>query len=185
MARMPGTSLPCPSGVRKPSRLSISFWLTTTPEASAGGLSGSSASTAAIASHSLASFSSSRLVSCSAITAPDTRVPLLDEHFLEQHVDDLDRRRRRVDARQQLLAQAIDAAGAAQILDPELAQIDLEVVDDARHDRLQPRQVLAALELEADRQLEEARLAPRGIQVHQQIRQVEERRRRRDDHLDH
>src|ERR1700688_1042632 len=147
-----------------------------TPAASAGGLSGSSASTAAIASHSLASFSSSRLVSCSALTAPDTRVPLLDEHFLEQHVDDLDRRRRRVDARQQLLAQTVDAAGAAQILDPELAQIDLEVIDDAGNDRFQPRQVLPALELEAHRQLEEARLAPRGIQGHQQMRQGREKR---------
>src|SRR6185437_6341503 len=121
--------------------------------AAAGAASSSSASAAPIASHSLASFSSSLLLFCSAILSA-----LLNQHFLEQHVHHLGRRGCRIDARQQLLAQAIDAAGAAQILDPKLAQIDLKIIDDAGHDCLQPRQILRALELEAHRQLEEARL---------------------------
>src|SRR5665213_1367448 len=91
------------------------------------------------AAHSAASAASSGCGCSSAILSFTRR--LLNQHLLEQHVLDLDRRDR-VDAREQFLAQAVDAGGAAQILDPELAQEDLAVVDDARQHRLDLRGVL-------------------------------------------
>src|SRR3546814_4401766 len=58
---------------------------------------------------------------------------LLDQHFLEEHVLDHHRLDRRVDAEQQLLAQAIQAGRAAQIVDAQLAQIDREAVRSEEH----------------------------------------------------
>src|SRR5579862_5229744 len=117
MARMPEPSLPWVSLSAKPRRLSISLWFRMravwAASLSAAGFSPCAVSLA-IAAHSWASFSSSILVFCSAIL----RV-LLNQHFLEEHVGHLDRRRRRVDARQELFAQAIDPGRAAQILNPE------------------------------------------------------------------
>src|SRR5580658_2934025 len=147
---MPEPSLAELSLSAKPRRLSISFWFrmravtaaSLSPSATA--LSPCAPSVLAIAAHSWASFSSSIWVFGSAIV-----IALLHQHFLEEHVGHLDRRRRRVDARQEFLAQPIDAGRAPEVLDPELAQIDLERVDDARHHRLQARQVVGALELQA------------------------------------
>src|SRR5579885_145730 len=112
---------------------------------------------------------SSSLPSSSAIPSR----PLLNQHFLEQHVLDLDRRHR-VDAREQLLAQAVDAARPAQILDPKLAQEDLAIVDDARQHRLDLRRVLLLLDLQADGELQEVRLAAAGVEIDEKVGQVEE-----------
>src|SRR5215469_9053357 len=103
---------------------------------------------------------------------------LLNQHLLEEHVLHLHRRHGRVDAREQFLAQAIDAAGAAQIVDPQLAQIDLEIVDDARHYRLELRRIFRVVELETYRKLQEGRFLGAGtVQVDEEIRQIEENER--------
>src|SRR5476651_1686877 len=108
IARIPELSRPEPSPSPKPRRLSISFWLRTRGGSAPSGASPSPA----IAAHSSASLASSS-VAWSAILSPtpvccERGVPLsLDEHFLEQDVDDLGRRGGRGDTQQELLAQPI------------------------------------------------------------------------------
>src|SRR5689334_25439319 len=60
----------------------------------------------------------------------------LDQHFAEQDVLDLHRLGRDPDPHQKFLAQSVDAGRTAQIFKPQLAQVDLEIVHDARHDLL-------------------------------------------------
>src|SRR3990172_3137156 len=120
----------------------------------------------AIASHSAAAASSSSL-SCSVSAVSDISDPLLDEHFLEQHVLDFDRLYGGVDAQQQLLAQSVGARRTAQVLDPQLAQIDLEAVDDARQDGFDLRHRFRVGQLEADAQLEEIGALSARAEVHQ------------------
>src|SRR5215510_7257554 len=66
----------------------------------------------------------------------DVLAALLDDDFLEQHGVDLARRDRDVDAACQLLAQAVEPGRAFKIALTHFAQISLERVHDARHQRL-------------------------------------------------
>src|SRR5215472_786300 len=97
MARMPEPSLFGLSASAKPRRLSISLWfrMRAVWAASLSPSGFSRVPSLAIAAHSWASFSSS-IFFCSVGSAMEG--PLLHQHFLEEHVGHLDRRRRGVDA---------------------------------------------------------------------------------------
>src|SRR3546814_4969249 len=84
---------------------------------------------------------------------------------------------------QQLLAQALHAGGTAQILDPQLTQVDLEVVGHPRQQVLQRDAVFLAGQLQADGDLEIVPVLTAGVQVHQHLRQVEEHRLRNRDKI--
>src|SRR3546814_13938915 len=71
----------------------------------------------------------------------------------------------------------------AQILDPQLTQVDLEVVDHPRQQVLQRDAVFLAGQLQAEGDLEIVPVLTAGVQVHQHLRQVEEHRLRNRDML--
>src|SRR3712207_9300972 len=71
----------------------------------------------------------------------------LDEHFLEEHVEHLHRCRRGVDPPEQLLAEPVHAGGALEVLDPELAEIHLEIIDEAGEHELHLGDIFRAFQL--------------------------------------
>src|SRR5262249_46532469 len=91
---------------------------------------------------------------------------LLDDDFLEQHGVDLARRDRDIDAARQFLAQPVEPGGAFKVALAHLAQIGLERVHDARHQRLDLLDQLRILDLEHDLGLEIAGAAAGRLQVH-------------------
>ena len=89
------------------------------------------------------------------------------------------RRDRQIDPAHQLLLQAEHAGRAAEILHPQLAQEDLEIVDHARHHRIDLGGGLGVRHLQRHDQFEDRPLAARRRQVDQHVGQIDEDRRRR------
>ena len=102
-----------------------------------------------------------------------SRAALLHEHFAEQDVRNLCRGRGHVDPPEELFAQPGQPCGSAQVLDPQFPEIDLEVVDDARQDGLDPLDVVVLFELQTYADLEIVALASGTVEVHQKIRKIE------------
>ena len=99
------------------------------------------AASAVAASGSSASPHSAAMASCSIWSFGWLMVglatsPSLDDDFLEQHRVDPARRDGDIDAARQLFLQPVEAGRAVEIGRPQLAQIGLERVHDARHERL-------------------------------------------------
>src|SRR3954454_7815247 len=106
---------------------------------------------------------------------------LLDDNFLEQHGVHLAGRHREVDTPSQFLAQPVEPGRTFEVGLAHLAQIGLERVHDARHQRLDLLDELLVVDLEHDLGLEIARAAGSGaLQVDHHFRQIEEGRRRLD-----
>src|SRR4051812_47807712 len=131
MARTPDLSCTWSELTSKPRRESISSWFSTrsAPEPSPA------ASKAAICAASSADISGGGVSSAICVI-------LLNDHFFEQHVTHLVRRGRDIDPAEQFLFQAQHAGRAFEIVEPEFAQIGLELVGDARHQGLKRRLLL-------------------------------------------
>src|SRR3954454_19548935 len=98
----------------------------------------------------------------------------LDQHFAEQDILDLHRLRRDAQTQQKFLAQPVDAGRPAQILQPEFPQVDLKVIDDARHDFLDLGKVLFPPDLHAEADLEETGTTAGAVQVDHHVGDFEE-----------
>src|SRR3954453_2985488 len=98
----------------------------------------------------------------------------LDQHFAEQDILDLHRLRRDAQAQQKFLAQPVDAGRTAQILQAEFPQIDLKIIDDARHDFLDLGKILFPSDLHAEADLEETGTAAGAVQVDHHVGNFEE-----------
>src|SRR5882724_1639066 len=165
IARIPELSLSDTSERLKPSRLSISSWLSTRSvpplpllfgenfESSEGAADHcaavvsrpgpappvvGAAASAVAASGSSASPHSAAMASCS-IWSLDWLIfltsPSLNDDFLEQHGVDAGGRDRDVNAARQFLLQPVEAGRAVEIARTQFAKVGLERVHDARHDR--------------------------------------------------
>src|ERR1043165_8188701 len=164
IARMPELSLSDTSERLKPSRLSISSWLSTrsvpplptfcenldssegTADHCAAVVSTpgpappvvGAAASAVAASGSSASPHSAAMASCS-IWSLDWLMcptsPSLNDNFLEQHSVDEGGCDRDVDAARQFLLQPVQAGRAVEIARTQFAKVGLKCVHDARHDR--------------------------------------------------
>src|SRR6185312_774974 len=141
MARTPDLSCICSLLTSKPRRESISSWFSTR-SAPAGSAAAVSASVCWI---------SSAMVLSRKVCWPKG---LLDDHFLEQHVAHMIGRGRHIHAAQQLFLQAQHAGRTFQVVQPEFAQIGLELVGDARHQGLDRRLVLLIVKFQRYRQLQ-------------------------------
>src|SRR4051812_38089129 len=205
IARMPEFSLSVMSVRLKPRRLSISSWLrmrsappllpawTNCPPSSimAAHWAAMSSSPAPSATGAMLSAAPpfgvtpwsarARPHSAARSSWSSAMAVLLDDDFLEQHGVHLAGRDREVDAPRQFLAQPVEPGRTFKIGLAHLAQIGLERVHDARHQRLDLLDELLVLDLEHDLGLEIAGATGSGaLQVDQDFRQIEERRRRLD-----
>src|SRR5258707_1802144 len=202
MARMPEWSSRLTSPTLKPSKLSISSCERTrsppflpppksrlpsstmaahcsamVPESSlaaaaSAASAGSSESSEASHSAAIASWSTGSLPTMSFRPAPS-----LNHDFLEQHRVDLGRRHRDVDPLGQFFLQAKQTHRTVQVGRPQLAQIDLKNIGDARQRRLDRLGLLLFLELEHELHFEilHAIAGPAG-QIDQHVRHLDEYR---------
>src|SRR6478672_8807965 len=204
IARMPECSSRLTSPAEKPSRLSISSCDSTRSpppflpppksrppsstmaahcSAMVPEISLAAASSAACAGSS----ESSEASHCAAMASWSTgslpamifrSVRSLDDDFLEQHRVDLAWRDRGIDPPGQLFLQPKQAGGAVEVAGPQLAQVGLENIGEARHRRLDRLELLLLLDLEHDLDLEILHaLAGRTAEVDQHVRHLEECRR--------
>src|SRR6267154_999103 len=206
IARMPEFSLSVMSVRLKPRRLSISSWLrmrsapplfpawTNCPPSSIiaahwAAMSSSAASAAGMAPapapappFGVTPWSArARPHSAARSSWSSAMAVLLDDDFLEQHGVHLAGCDREVDAPRQFFAQPVEPGRTFEIALAHLAQIGLERVHDARHQRFDLLDQLLVVHLEYDLGLEVGRAAGTGaLQVDQHIGQIEERRRRLD-----
>src|SRR5215472_9559403 len=155
IARMPELSVIDTSVMLKPRSVSISSWLRMRSARSFGldenelvssiiaahwaAISSLTASSGAALADSGAVVSSSSAAPHSAASASWSTcfsamaTPSLDDDFLEQHGVHLAGRDRDVDAPGELFLEAVEARRAVEVGRPQLAQIGLEGVHDARH----------------------------------------------------
>src|SRR5712672_1213291 len=205
MARMPELSSRLTSPTLKPSRLSISSCDRTrsppflpppksrrpssTMAAHCSAMVPESSLAAAAAAASAGSSESSdashwaAMASWSSMLLPAMvlkSVSSLNDDFLEQHGVDLARRDRRIDPLGQLFLETKQARRTGEIGRPQLAQIGLEDIGNARHRRLDRLDLLFLFDLEHDPGLEILHaLAGRTDQIDQHFRHVDEDRRLR------
>src|SRR6185436_8351630 len=158
-----------------PSRLSISSWLRMRLEPPSPFASGASAAAAAWAAGAASDDGGGAAVVDSGLSLVGSAT-LLHQHFFEQYVLDLRVLRRGDHARQQLFAQPVHTGRAAQIVQSQLAQIDLEAVDDARLHCLELGDVGFTADFETDRDFQEIGPPPGAVEIHQELRQVIEDR---------
>src|SRR6266849_9137899 len=203
MARMPECSSRLTSPAEKPSRLSISSCDSTrsppllppsnsrppssTMAAHCSAMVPESSLAEAASAACAGSSESSEASHCAAMASWSTEsfsamifrsAPSLDDDFLEQHRVDLAWRDRGVDPPGQLFLQAKQARGAVEVAGPQLAQVGLENIGDARHRRLDRLELPLLLDLEHDLDLEILHaLAGRTAQIDQHVRHLEEYRR--------
>src|ERR1700730_15770762 len=205
MARMPELSSRLTSPTLKPSRLSISSCDRTrsppflpppksrlpssTIAAHCSAMVPESSLAAAAAAASAGSSESSdashwaAIASWSSVLLPAMvfkSVSSLNDDFLEQHGVDLAWRDRRIDPPGQLFLETKQTRRAGEIGRPQLAQIGLEDIGNARHRRLDRLDQLFLFDLKHDLGLEVLHaLAGRADQVDQHFRHVDENRRLR------
>src|SRR6266849_1057856 len=203
MARMPELSSRLTSPALKPSRLSISSCDRTrsppflpppksrlpssTMAAHCSAMVPESSLAAAASAACAGSSESSEASHCAAMASWSTEsfsamifrcAPSLNDDFLEQHRVDLAWRDRGIDPPGQLFLEAKQAGGAVEIAGPQLAQIGLENIGDARHRRLDRLELPLLLDLEHDFDLEILHaLAGLTAQIDQHVRHLEEYRR--------
>src|SRR5258707_9278405 len=203
MARMPECSSRLTSPAEKPSRLSISSCDSTrsppflpppksrlpssTMAAHCSAMVPESSLAAAASAACAGSSESSEASHCAAMASWSTgslpamifrSVPSLNDDFLEQHRVDLIWRNRGVDPPGQLFLEAKQARGAVEIAHPQLAQIGLKNIGDARHGRLDRLDLPLLLDLKHDLDLEILHaLAGRTAQIDQHVGHLEEYRR--------
>src|SRR5712671_7007119 len=202
MARMPELSSRLTSPAEKPSRLSISSCDSTRsplflapPKSRPPSSTMAAHCTAMVPEISLAaaasaacagSSESSEASHCAAMASWSTEsfsaifrsAPSLNDDFLEQHRVDLAWRDRGIDSPGQLFLEAKQAGGAVEVAGPQLAQVGLENIGDARHRRLDRLELLLLLDLEHDLDLEILHaLAGRTAEVDQHVRHLEKHRR--------
>src|ERR1700738_4429865 len=203
MARMPEWSSRLTSPTLKPSRLSISSCESTrsppflpppksrlpssTMAAHCSAMVPESSLAAAAAAASVGSSESSdashwaAMASWSSMLLPAMvfkSVSSLNHDFLEQHGVDLTWRDRRIDPLGELFLETKQARRAGEIGRPQLAQIGLEDIGDARHRRLDRLDLLFLFDLEHDLGLEILHaLAGRADQIDQHFRHLDEDRR--------
>src|ERR1700686_1658805 len=203
IARMPECSSRLTSPTEKPSRLSISSCDSTrsplflplpksrlpssTMAAHCSAMVPESSLDAAASAATAGSSESSEASHCAAMASWSTEslpamifrsVRSLDDKFLEQHRVDLAWRDHGIDPAGQLFLQPKQARGAVEIAHPQLAQIGLKNIGDARHRRLDPLDLPFLLDLEHELDLEILRaLAGQTGQIDQHVRHLEEYRR--------
>src|SRR6266849_2361382 len=142
-------------------------------EAASAACAGSSESSEASHCAAMASWSTESLSAMIFRSAPS-----LDDDFLEQHRIDLARRDHGIDPPGQFLLEPKQACGAVEIAHPQLAQVSLKNIGDARHRRLDRLDLPLLLDLEHDLDLEILHaLAGRTAEVDQHVRHLEEYRR--------
>src|SRR5216684_1792818 len=203
IARMPECSSRLTSLAEKPSRLSISSCDSTrsplflapsnsrppssTMAAHCSAMVPESSLAAAASAACAGSSESSEASHCAAMASWSTEsfsamtfrsAPSLDDDFLEQHRIDLAWRDHDIDPPDQFFFQAKEARGAVEIAHPQLAQVSLKNIGEARHCRLDRLELPLLLDLEHDLDLEILHaLAGRTAQVNQDVRHLEECRR--------
>src|SRR5258708_31222224 len=179
MARTPELSSRLTAPTEKPSRLSISSCDSTrsppflpppksrlpssTMAAHCSAIVPESSLAAAAWAASAGSSESSDASHCAAMASWSTEslpamifrsVQSLNDDFLEQHGVDLTGRDRGIDPPGQFFLQAKQARGTVEIAHPQLAQIGLKNIGDARHRRLDRLELPLLLDLEHDLDLE-------------------------------
>src|SRR5438034_7180145 len=175
--RSPPPFLPPPNS-RPPSSTIAAHCSAMVPEislalAASAACTGSSESSEASHCAAMASWST---VSLSAMVFRSARS--LNDDFLEQHRVDLAWRDGGIDPPGQLFFQPKQARGAIEVAGPQLAQIGLKNIGDARHRRLDRLELPLLLDLEHDLDLEILHaLAGLTAQVDQHVRHLEEYRR--------
>src|SRR6266404_4180600 len=205
IARMPECSSRLTSPAEKPSRLSISSCDSTrsppppflpppksrppssTMAAHCSAMLPEISLSAAACAACAGSSESSEASHCAAMASWSTEslpamifrsAPSLDDDFLEQHRVDLAWRDHRIDPPGQFLLEPKQARGAVEIAHPQLAQVSLKNIDEARHRRLDRLDLVLLLDLEHELDLEILHaLAGRSAQVDQHVRHLEEYRR--------
>src|ERR1700733_15391704 len=128
MARTPDLSCIWSLLTSKPRRESISSWFrmrSAVPPLPATAMVSAAAPSPAASKLSVVSLMSSAM-----------GAPLLHEHLFEEHVAHAIGRGGRVDAAKQFFLQAHHTGRALEVVHARFAQIALEFVDDARHQRL-------------------------------------------------
>ena len=145
MARTPDLSCSCSLLTSKPRRESISSWLRMRSAVPPTALS------ASLAGDRRVGVLGVRLRSAAGRLRSLRFVGhrfLLNDHFFEEDVADAIRRGGDVDPAQQFFLQAHDAGRALDVVHAQFAQIALELVDDARHQRLQAGFFVGGIEFE-------------------------------------